>query len=378
MVGVVVVLLTLGLALWTWQRVAQATTEKKALEGERTRQAAARQAEALKGPQGNTAQVNTVQGVSSPWQPQVKVEGTLGILKEGDVGFMASGRLTTISVRVGDAVKKGQVLARLDDETALAQMKAGEAQVRAVEAQLGMAADNVARTAPLVEKGALPKQADVQARGQEQLMTAQLDAARAQVALTQVMLQQHTLLAPFSGVVTRAPTAPGMVVGAGTPLFHVVDTSQLRLNATVNAEDAALLRVGSPVEVFVQDRILTGKVTAVLPTMDPLTRRVPVEAVVGNEGASPVFAGGLVKATVRSTASVPTLKYPISVRRPGSQDEVMVVNGTQLEARRISYSLADDGALLVRAGLLEQDRVMLNPTAEARAGDAVSVPKVSP
>jgi RND family efflux transporter MFP subunit len=376
-IGALVLLSMAALAVWIYQRVGSATAIRSQLEAERARQAEARRAETAGKPLQKVVDVVTVRGEPVPWRPVIRMEGTLALAREADIGFMASGRLRSVAVKSGDTVRKGQLLATLDDEQAQAQVRAVEAQIKAVEVQVALARDNQVRTAALVQGGAMPEQAEVQTRGAEQAAQAQLDAARAQLALSQVMLAHHTLIAPFSGVVTRAPTAPGMVVGAGSPLFHVVDTQQLKLTGTVAPEDAALIRAGSVTEVQAQGRILLGKVSAVLPTVDPVTRRVPVDIEVTNDQDTPIYGGSLVRAKVKSTHQVAVLRFPLGVRRPGSQDEVMVVMDGQLEARRVSFAV-EDGMLLARGGLSESDEVVVNPSAEARSGDAVSVPKVNP
>ena len=59
--------------------------------------------------------------------------------------------------------------------------------------------------------------------------------------------------------------------------------------------------------------------------------------------------------------------------RPGSQDEVIAVQGELLTVKRVSYALGKDGSLLVRQGLEATDRVVLSPRPEAKTGDRVVV-----
>ncbi|MBI5493676.1 MAG: efflux RND transporter periplasmic adaptor subunit [Deltaproteobacteria bacterium] len=370
-------LAVLGVGGWLWVRLADTTAMRQALEQERAQQAAAARAAMTAAATAARVEGQVIQPTAATWTPTVRVEGTLGLLKEADVGFMASGRLQEIRAKLGDVVRKGQVLAALDTEQAQAQVRAAAAQVKAVEAQLALAQDGLTRTLPLVEKGAAPQSAGVQAQGQVMLAEAQLEAARSQVALGNVFLGNHVMESPINGVVVRAPTTAGTVVGPGIPLFRVVDHSQMRFQGTVTPEDALLLRVGSPVEIFVQNRILSGKVTAVLPTTDPMTRRVPLEAVAQNDVNNPVYAGTLVKAVVHSTAGLPVLRLPADALRLGAQDEVMVVEDGRLQPRRIVFSRDADGTLLVRTGLNATDHVLLKPPAEARAGDTVRVPEVA-
>jgi len=74
----------------------------------------------------------------------------------------------------------------------------------------------------------------------------------------------------------------------------------------------------------------------------------------------------------RDTISV--LRVPHAVQRPGSRDEVWVVDAaSRLEARHLAFAIAPDGDLLVRSGLTSSDQVVLDPIPELKAGDVVQV-----
>jgi multidrug efflux pump subunit AcrA (membrane-fusion protein) len=124
---------------------------------------------------------------------------------------------------------------------------------------------------------------------------------------------------------------------------------------------------------------VTGRISAVLPTVDPSTRRVPFEATLENlpnatkGGEGVLRAGAFVRATVRGGAAVSVLRFPREVLRPGSQDEFMVVENGKLVAKHASFVVDASGDLLVRAGILPEDRVLKGPKAEAKAGDVVEV-----
>lgn len=275
-----------------------------------------------------------------------------------------------MKVRVGEQVKSGAVLAILDASEAGAQMRAAQAQLKAAQAQLALAQDGERRTSEMVAAGAVGEANGTQAKGQLSLVMAQVEAAKAQLALASVNTGNHTLTAPFTGWVTRAPTGPGAVVGAGTPLIHLQDTSKLRLSATVGASDISLVREGAAVQIRQAKQEVTGKVIAVLRSVDPMTRRVPLEAEIPN-GDATLLAGVFVRATIRGEGVVPVWKLPATARRPGSQDEVVLVVERKLAIRRVDLIVAQDGTLLVRSGLQAADDVVLTPSAEAKEGTEV-------
>ncbi len=350
-------------------RIKSAMSKQSQLAEERTQtaaQAAQAASEKARGP------VQTVHGAARRFRPEVPVEGTLMPAREADLGFKLPGRLQSIRVKVGDVVQKGEVLATLDSTEAMAQLQAAQAQVKAAEAQLGLADDGARRTTALVDTGAQAQAAGVQATSQRALAAAQLDAARAQLALAQAAAGNHTLVAPFAGHVTKVPSGPGAIVNPGVPLFHLQDLSTLRLVGTVSGADGTLARVGAPVKVQADGRAVEAKLTAVLASVDPVTRRLPVEAAVPNDRDQPLLAGTFVRAVIETQREIEVLALPGSTLRPGSQDEVMAVEAGHLVARPVAFTRTEKGELLVRAGLAASDAVLLAPTAEARTGDAVT------
>ena len=375
--GLIAGALVLALVGWIGVSVKAATHKQAQLAAERQRTAAAA---ALKGT--TSAPVATVRGVPDSWLPSVPIDGTLAAVQESDLGFKAPGRLAAIRVHIGQHVDKGDVLATLDATEAQASLQAADAQVKVAEAQLALASDSERRTSSLVGSGAAAQASGVQVTQQRSLAAAQVEAAKAQRALAAASLANCTLVAPFSGTVTKVPAGPGGNVSPAVPLFHLQDTSRLKLVATVGEGDAPLVRAAAGVTVRAGGRTIHGKIVAVLGSVDAMTRRVPVEAQIENPldrgdkasaagRAEPLLAGIFVRGSAESGERVEVLRLPATALRPGSQDEVMVVMAGKLVARQVVFSMAADGSLLVRSGLQASDTVLAAPSAEAKAGDAV-------
>lgn len=373
LVGIVAgIALVGGLAAWTFQRIGEAKTMQSGVELKRnadTEKAAALARE--------PAKVEVVRGVVARWQPHVDLEGSLQAQHEAMLGFKVGGRLSRVTVEVGDQVRAGALLGQLDQLEAVAQSRAAEAQIRAAEATLSLAEDGERRTLPLVKSGSFAEASGVQATSQRQLALAQLDSARAQHALAVAGVSNHALAAPFAGTITQAPTGVGAVVAPGQPLFGLVDTSKLKLSTTVTEDEANLLEVGANVHVATRGAEAIGRVSAILSTLDPRTRRVPVVAEFDNDGkGSPQLrAGSFVRAWVQAHESIDVLRLPHGVLRPGSRDEVVRVDPatSQLEIRRIAFAVDKDGSLLARSGISVDDQLVLNPVPEASSGDLVRI-----
>jgi RND family efflux transporter MFP subunit len=358
--------IVMGVAFLGWLgiRLASALKTKSELAKERQEVAAAAQ-------QAKSAPSSAVPAEPTTWRPQVSLDGTLMPARESDLAFKVGGRLQSVRVKMGDRVRAGQTLASLSRAEAEAQVKSARAAVRAAEVQLALADDAQKRVSALEAGGAASNQMGVQSTQQRELVSAQLQVARANLELAETALSNHSLTAPFAGVVTKVPSGPGGFVAPGAPLFHVQDTQTLRLTGTVGEAEASLVKVVFQAGGTAQGREVSGRITAVLGSVDAATRRVPVEAEVKNDGPQPLLGGTFVRAHVVGLSAVEVVRLPQSALKPGSQNELFVVNGTKLEARRVTASISGDGALLVRTGVSKGERVLVGPSAEAKDGDPV-------
>lgn len=344
-------------------RVKETLAERKALgasQVERTKDAQKR------------AGVAVVHGKAKTFRPTIPVTGTLAPVQEADVGFKMGGRLITLNAKVGDRVKSGQLLAALDVTEARAQSAAASAAVRAAQVGYDMAKDAETRTAALFAQHAVSDAENLAATNRSALALAQLEGARAQASLAATGVGNGALPAPFSGLCTRAPLGVGKIVGPGEPMFHLEDTSVLKLAATLSEGDARLVLVGDGLTVDGDPAAgggAAGKITAVLGSLDPMTRRVPIVAEIPNTGLTPLLAGAFVRATIASGREVSVLELPGTALRPGSQDEVVVLAGTKARLVRVVFGTAPDGALLVRGGITAADAVVAAPSPEVKDGD---------
>lgn len=373
LVGIIgISLFVVGVGAWAGIRIHSATVQKKALEAQRSEDArrAANEVRAL-------PKVRVIAPEAANWSPSVEIDGTLAAARSAELGFETPGRLSQASVKIGEAVKAGQTLATLDTGEISAQLKAAQAQVRAAEAQLALATDQERRTATMVSTGSLAEATGVQTTQQKAVASAQLDAARAQVSLSQVALGNHRLVAPFAGTVARAPEGVGGVVGPGASLFEIQDLSRLKLRGTLGEHDAALVQPGSAISIESEHGKVEGTITVVLGSVDTATRRVRVEADIDNQGQK-LRAGSFVRGVVSAGSSIPVLKLPHDALRPGGQDEVFVVTGDTLASRRIVYAVAPTGELLVRRGLTADERVMRAPKSDTHAGERIAIDTTAP
>jgi HlyD family secretion protein len=218
--------------------------------------------------------VTTTQPQVSSLPLKIAANGNIAAWQEAIIGTEANGlRLAEVRVNVGDAVKKGQVLATFAPDV----VQADVAQVRAVvaeaEAALAEAAANAARARELATSGALSDQQINQFMTAERTAKARLDAQRAQADVQALRLRQTQVLAPDDGVISSRTATVGAVLPAGTELFRMIRQGRLEWRADVAASDLARLKPGMSARVTPSGGTpITGKLRMVAPTVDPLTR----------------------------------------------------------------------------------------------------------
>jgi RND family efflux transporter MFP subunit len=355
--GALAAALGLGIAALIGVRVKETLGERKAMAS-----ALADQARAA--PKRSGAAV--VHGVPRSFRPTLPVTGTLEPVQQADVGFKTGGKLVAVRAKVGDRVRAGQQIAALDVTELSAQSAATSAGVRAAQVSYDMAKDAEKRTLALFAEHAVSDAENLAAQNRAALALAQLEQARAQAQLASAGVSNGSLAAPFAGLVTRAPDGIGKIVAPGEPLFHLEDTQVLKLSATLSEADARLVEVGAAVA---STEGWAGKVTAVLPSLDAQTRRVPLVAEIANTGAAPLLAGSFVRATVTSSREVTVIELPPGTLRPGSQDEVVVLAAGKAQIHRVLFTQGEGGEIFVRSGVSAADAVVLNPSSEVREGD---------
>jgi RND family efflux transporter MFP subunit len=312
------------------------------------------------------------------WRPRIDVTGTLRPWREAEIGFELSGRLVQVGVAQGDRVRSGTVLGVLDGSRAAAEVNAAQAQARAAQANLEIAEDTLRRTHALVATGSVPEAQETQAREQVALLRAQLEGAQANAEVARTGQGLHTIVAPFEGVVTKAPTAAGSVVQPGTALFRIEDLSKLRLSASLGEEEASLVKVGAPVTVAYRDRKVSGKLITLVPSLDQATRRAPIEVSVPNDPTNPILAYGFVHALIEGAREIDALRLPATARRPGSQDEVVKVVDGKAVLAHVPHLTDEDGSWIALGGVAAADVLVLNPPDDVRDGDPIELAKAAP
>lgn len=198
--------------------------------------------------------------------------GTVTARLEADLGFPLLGTVAARVVDVGDLVREGDTLARLDPEDLEADLRAAEAGIIVAEAQLrsGRAARD--RAEALAARGADSETRLEDAERALAAAEAQMEQAEATLAQARDRLEDATLTAPRDGVVTAVHAEPGATLSAGEPVLRLAATDRLEIEIDVAERDLARMSLGTAFDVAL---IALPDVTAraVLDRIDPEAER---------------------------------------------------------------------------------------------------------
>lgn len=231
-------------------------------------------------------QVLTANGNIAAWQEAV-ISAEIGNL-----------RLTDVRVNVGDRVQKGQVLARISNDTVEAELAQSRASVAEAEAMLSEARANGDRARQYQITGFLSAQQINQYLTAEKTAIARLNAARARMKTDQLRLAQTVVRAPDAGVISARAATIGSLAQPGQELFRLIRGSRLEWRAEVSAADLGKLKPGMVATLTTPSgERVQGQVRMVAPTVDPQTLNglvyvdLPVAAT-GNSLRAGTFARG--------------------------------------------------------------------------------------
>jgi HlyD family secretion protein len=252
--------------------------------------------------------------------------GNVAAWQEASVSAEVAGlRIAEVLANVGDTVRKGQLLVRLNDSSVQAEVAAQRAAVADAQAQLADARANADRARQLDKTGAISASQIEQFFTLEKTAKARLDAAIARQRSDEIRLNNARIVAPDDGVIALKMAAVGAVVQPGVELFRIIRKGRLEFRAEVPASELGKVKTQQVVIVDAGQGLQTkGTVRVVAPTVDPQTRNalVYVDLPTGSAIKAGMFAKGSFELGTSAGITVPAAAV---VRREGL-DYVFVVD----------------------------------------------------
>lgn len=267
--------------------------------------------------------VETAAAIAIETSQDLRAIGSLQSDESVQISSEIAGRVTEIPFGEGGPVKAGDIIVKLDDALAVAEVKDAEA-------RFSLAAGNLDRANTLAKTGNVTERARDEA-------TANSETARAAVELSRVRLSKHTIRAPFPGVAGMRKVSPGAYVTAGQPIVNLEKIDSLKIDFTVPELFLADIRNGQTVEILVDalpGRTFIGTVYAIDPHIDVNGRALSIRARLENPELvlrPGLFARIKIKGPTRSNVVV----IPESAVVPRGDEKIVfsIENGRAVEAK---------------------------------------------
>lgn len=301
-----------------------------------------------------------------------------------------SGYVEQINVDIGDEVKAGQLLVKLEVPEAKDELDRAAAAEKRAEADYHDAHLIYQRLVSVNSQHPnLVAQQDLDtAEARDHTTEAAIVAAKAEVEKCQTLLDYTRITAPFDGVITRRYADPGALIQAGTTgeaqsrsLVCLSDNYRLRLDFPVSVNNVKDVKVGDSVEVRVESlggKTFTGKISRFAGQVDEDTRTMITEIEVANPKLV-IVPGMYAKVVLKVGRQPQALSIPTEAVPTGKTSTVMVVNSNQeVEERPITLGLETAAKYQVTAGLNEGDLVVIGSHPEIRSGEKVEVKLIGP
>lgn len=347
---------------------------------------------------------------------EVQAPGAIAPYLTQDIVARVPGLIVGVSIYSGDRVRAGEVIAHLDEPELHSDANAASAQAQSAESgavassqsATAMSADVEAKRAQktywnkeltrersLFEQGAVSAQEYQSERAQAASAQATFDAARnnAVAAQTQaasargqavaarwlaqskgVMAGYASVVVPEDGIVVKRAVDPGAYVEPGTPIARIATIDRLRVQAQVAQQDLVGIEIGTPLEAtFDNGRTIHGRVTSIVPLVDPATHTATIEAIVSNANGA-FEPGGYVHVVLRARepAQYDAFAVPSPAVIGGLHPSVWAISKGVARRHTVTV-LSDDGAQArIRGDLVRGMHIVVDGASNLEDGDAVT------
>jgi RND family efflux transporter MFP subunit len=291
-------------------------------------------------------------------------EGVVEAVRQSTVAAQVPGRIVDLRFDVGDFVKKGEVIVRIDERAAARALESSEAQVREAEAALRNARAQYERSRQLVSQKFLSEAALDKVEADYKAAQARLAALLAGAGQAATEKSFTTIVAPYSGVVSARHVELGEMATPGKPLMTGFDPGTLRVTATVPQAQIAAIQAGGKARVEIPSvgKWIDAKRVTIVPSADPRTHTTQVRLELPADVRG-VYPGVYARAHF-VTGTAPRLLVPrAAVLRRSEVTAVYVVDdkgAAQLRQVRLGTA-GDESAVEVLAGLRPGELVALEP-----------------
>jgi RND family efflux transporter MFP subunit len=314
----------------------------------------------------------TVTPVSLSQEDEIyEAAGTVRSATTSVISSRVMGMVTSLEVKEGDTVKKGQLLLTIDDRDAAERVKAASMALEAAKQNLALAEITWKRYRSLYDQKALARQELDQVETQRNVAEAEYRRARAMSEEARTYHAFTRVTAPGEGVVTAKRIDAGSMAAPGMPLLVIEGSGDEYVEVAVHEGLSGKIQAGAPATVKVDalGKSMTGKVREVVPSVDPASRTFLVKVGLEGQDLRPgLFVRVMVPVGKKQVIVVPEKAV---VRRGELTGVYTVETGGLVTYRLIRTGRAYPGGLEVLSGLSPQEKIITDHVDRAQDGGVI-------
>lgn len=292
------------------------------------------------------------------------ISGSISPIIQATVKSKVSGEVEEVTVREGQGVAAGEIIARVDNRNLQAQYDRELAAVEKAVADLDIATLNRDKNRRLLELRFIPQSTYEASESAHAGSVASVKLAEAQARLARIGLNHAVIRAPFAGTVSRRLVQPGETLSADTPVAAIVDLRKMVLESAIPAAEVPGVKVGQAVRFTVGGfgaREFQGEVERINPVVNDASRAITLYITVDN--ADSALKGGMfAQGELLLEATEPVLAIPLrGVRSESGMPITYVVADGRIDRRAITTgpTIENEDFVEIRSGLKEGDLVVL-------------------
>jgi len=275
-------------------------------------------------------------------QQTLSLSGALRAVDISSVKARVAAEVREIPVREGDAVRAGQIVARMDVTEFQARVDQARGTLNAARAQLDIATKNRDNNRTLVEKGFISKNAFDNSASQYATAEANVEAAKGALDVVQKLVNDTVIRSPIAGVVAMRYVQAGEKVSADNKLLDIVNLQKMELEAAVPTNDITNVAIGQRVTLRIEGlpQTIEGKVVRINPATQSGSRSVLVYVQIANP-QNQLRSGMFAEAQLILKTKTGVLALPQNaIRKDGNGTYVYVVEGGVLARKPVTIGMS--------------------------------------
>lgn len=312
-------------------------------------------------------------------QQTLSLSGALRAVDISSVKARVAAEVREIPVREGDAVRAGQIVARMDVTEFQARVDQARGTLNAARAQLDIATKNRDNNRTLVEKGFISKNAFDNSASQYATAEANVEAAKGSLDVVQKLVNDTVIRSPIAGVVAMRYVQAGEKVSADNKLLDIVNLQKMELEAAVPTNDITNVAIGQRVTLRIEGlpQTIEGKVVRINPATQSGSRSVLVYVQIANP-QNQLRSGMFAEAQLILKTKTGVLALPQNaIRKDGNGTYVYVVEGGVLARKPVTIGMSgrtsDDYMTEVLSGIDFGTQVVGTDMGSLRPGTNVRI-----